>query len=599
VNVQSIAGHTFAVQLQINIPSQTGHVLTLPAWIPGSYMIRDFAKNISQFRVESDTGKLLSFEKTDKQTWRIQPYSGSICIYYLVYAFDLSVRSAYVDDEFGFFNGTSLFMLVEEQSDSPCLLELVKPEDEITRNWRVASTLTPDKNTQYHEFGYYHACNYAELIDHPVLIGNYDIIPFSSSGVNFELILAGGHKSDTNRMAVDLSKICEHHIKLFADRPPVDRYLFLTMLSGDGFGGLEHISSTALLYARDELPSIADQQIMSVGYRTFLSLCSHEFFHTWQVKRIKPIELYNAPLSHECYTEQLWIYEGFTSYYDDLSLTRCGVITPESYLQLVGQNLTRLHRNQGRLRQTVSESSFEAWTKFYQQDASAINNIVSYYNKGAVIAMCLDLLIRQHSQHKKSLDDVMRCLWIQHGKTKVATQKNVIDQILKKEFKLDFSEFLNSAVYTCDELQVVDLMKTVGLDVKYRARTNQNDKGGDASERNLSNSFGATITAMETGVKITQVVENTAAFRAGLQVNDQLIAFNNWQVSAEKLSTQLDRYTIGETIKLSIIRSQKLKKLNLLIEAAPKDTIHIEIIDQDKVHRWLNQANDFPIETQH
>ncbi|MFT4938708.1 MAG: putative metalloprotease with PDZ domain [Paraglaciecola sp.] len=591
VNIHSIPGHAFAVQLHINIPSQTGHVLTLPAWIPGSYMIRDFAKNISQFHVQSDNGESLSFEKTDKQTWKIQPHNGSIVIQYLVYAFDLSVRSAYIDDEFGFFNGTSLFMLVEGQSNSPCLVELVKPVDGITDNWRVATTLTLDKDTQHHEFGHYQACNYAELIDHPVLLGNYDIIPFRTSGVNFELILAGGHNSDTHRLAADLSKICEHHIQFFADTPPIERYLFLTMLSGDGFGGLEHISSTALLYDRDDLPSIADKQSMTDGYRTFLSLCSHEFFHTWQVKRIKPIELFNAPLSSECYTEQLWIYEGFTSYYDDLSLTRCTLIPAESYLELVGQNLTRLHRNQGRFKQTVSESSFEAWTKFYQQDASAINNIVSYYNKGAVIAMCLDLLIRQHSQNKQSLDDVMRYLWTQHGKTKLATHKDVIDQILKKEMKLDLSEFLNSAVYTCEELQFVDLLKTVGLEVKFRARTNQKDKGGKASEKNLLNDFGATVTALETGVKIIQVVENTAAFKAGLQINDQLIAINNWQVSMEKLSTQLDRYAVGESISIHIIRNQKLKSLNFVIQAAAKDTIYVEINDQVKARKWLTSPH--------
>lgn len=591
VNVQSIPGHIFAVQLQINIPSQSGHILSLPAWIPGSYMIRDFAKNISQFSVQSDNGKLLSFKKTDKQTWKIQPHNGNIIIHYLVYAFDLSVRSAYIDDEFGFFNGTSLFMLIQGQSDSPCVVELVQPEDHITHNWRVATTLALDKGTQHHEFGHYQACNYAELIDHPILMGHYDVIPYSTSGVDFELILAGGHNSDTQRMAVDLSKICAHHIRLFADKAPIDRYLFLTMLNGGSFGGLEHISSTALLYDRDDLPSISDQQNMSDGYRTFLSLCSHEFFHTWQVKRIKPIELYNAPLSSECYTEQLWIYEGITSYYDDLSLTRSAVITSESYLELVGQNLTRLHRNQGRFKQTVSESSFEAWTKFYQQDASAINNIVSYYNKGAVIAMCLDLLIRQHSQDKQSLDDVMRCLWKQHGKTKVATHKDVIEQILKTELKLDLSEFLYSAVYTCDELQFVDLLETVGLEVKFRARTNHKDRGGKASEKNLLNDFGAAIAAMETGVKITQIIENTAAFRAGLQVNDQLIAFDNWQVSAEKLSSQLDRYNIGESITLHIIRNQKLKKLSLQIKAATKDTIYVEIVDHNKVQKWLKPNN--------
>jgi predicted metalloprotease with PDZ domain len=550
-------------------------------------MIRDFAKSITDFSAQDATGAAIPYHKTDKQTWQLAPHVGKVSIEYDVYAFDLSVRSAYLDDEFAFFNGTSVFLAVEGQTDSSCMVELVKPQDRATPEWRVATTLALAKNTNYHDFGYYQAKNYEELIDHPVLMGDYDIVPFTSNDVSFELILAGGHNSDTHRIGQDLRKICHHHIQLFADTPPMERYLFITMLTGDGFGGLEHMSSTALLYGRDDLPSIADKDRMPEGYRRFLSLCSHEFFHSWHVKRIKPGELHQANLQSERYTEQLWIYEGFTSYYDDLSLQRCGVISTESYLELMGQNLTRLHRNNGRLKQTVTESSFDAWTKFYQQDASAINNIVSYYNKGAVIALCLDLLIRQNSAHQQSLDDVMRLLWTHYGRKNIPTKKNVIQVLLKEHMQIDLEDFLQSALYTTHELPAINLLEAFGAQVKFRARNTLQDKGGLGAKKPVHNALGATVTALDIGVKVIQVEENTPAFKAGLQVGDILLALNHWQVSVDKLNVMLDAYSVGQTLCLHVMRNQQMKHFDFIVQSAPKDTVFIEIFDQAKLNNWM------------
>jgi predicted metalloprotease with PDZ domain len=425
-----VTSHIIKVKLDISEPDRHGQKLTLPAWIPGSYMIRDFCKNIIQLNVKNKDGAQLNYHKTNKQTWQIEPHSGPLSIEYSVYAFDLSVRSAYLNDEFAFFNGTSLFLAVEGQTNEKCYVELNKPGFDCAKHWRVATSLPCASNTQVHEFGEYQAENYAELIDHPVVYSHFDLVQFTVEDVKFELVLVGGHNADTNRITADLEKICQHHFDLFEKPIPFERYLFITLLSHSGFGGLEHKYSTALMYSRDQLPSLNEGIEPSEDYRTFLSLCSHELFHAWHVKRIQPLELQNASLQKEAYTEQLWIYEGFTSYFDDASLARCKVINTESYLEIVGQNLTRLLRNGGRMKQTITESSYDAWTKFYQQDASAINNIVSYYNKGAIVAMCLDLTIRLESQGKYSLDNVMKYLWNLHGKTGLGTDKFVIQQIL-------------------------------------------------------------------------------------------------------------------------------------------------------------------------
>jgi predicted metalloprotease with PDZ domain len=587
VNVSSIAGHIFDVSLRIENPDENGQVLTLPAWIPGSYMIRDFAKNIIKISAKDDLGKDINIQKIDKQTWQVQAISTMLTIQYQVYAFDLSVRSAYINDEMAFLNGTNMFLAVVGQTDQPCGLTLQKPLQPALSHWKVATTM-PTKMQANHAFGEYWADDYGELIDHPVLMGEFDILPFSTAGVDFELILAGGHQADVKRITKDLTKVCQHHIELFADTPPVKRYQFITLLTDNAFGGLEHISSTALMYSRNDLPSFSDSEQMTDGYRVFLSLCSHEFFHTWHVKRIKPEELFGATLDKEQYTEQLWIYEGFTSYYDDFSLFRCGLTSQSEYLKVVGQNLTRLIRNKGRFKQTITESSYDAWTKFYKQDESAVNNIVSYYNKGAVLAMCLDLLIKNKSNGQYSLDDVMRHLWNQHGKRHIPTPINVVQKFIETQLKLKLNDFFQSALYSTEELPFNELLEKFGVKCHFSPRENLEDKGGVMTTSPIKIEFGAQIKAQEIGIQIIQVTEQSAAYESRLQVADVLIAIDKWVVSKENLIPQLNNLTIGQTVQLSVIRDKKLKQLPFVATAAASDTIALEVIDQQQCNSWLS-----------
>lgn len=587
VAVESITSHLFSVQLEIARPDPDGQKLSLPAWIPGSYMIRDFAKNIVSLSAFSVNGIPLKYNKIDKQTWRIEPQQGAIRIQYQVYANDLSVRSAFISDDFAFFNGTSVFLEAEGQDHSTIEVEIFKPNFECSANWKVATAMPLNQPTQLHEFGVYHADNYAQLIDHPILLGDYDLVSFHTNNVDFELVLVGGHHADLQRIEFDLKKICQHHITLFNDTAPVERYLFITLLTHDGFGGLEHCDSTALLYSRNDLPSEIDKDKMTESYRTFLSLCSHELFHTWLVKRIKPAELQDVRLDREAFTEQLWIYEGFTSFYDDISLARSGVIEPTSYLELMGQNLTRLLRNQGRHKQTITESSYDAWTKFYQQDASAINNIVSYYNKGAVVAMCLDILIRNKSGNQQSLDDLIRYLWQLHGKTGLATSQHTIQQILEEKMHIDLDAFLQLALYSTEELPSEKLLALVGIKMKTRPRSTLSDKGGKAAEKPCRHYFGISAKAISTGLSVTQVLDKSPACIAGLMVGDQLISVDNWQVNADSVQRQLDLCHPGTNIKLHVLRDNKMKEFTMPVMPAPEDTVYLEIEDNDKLSQWL------------
>lgn len=587
ISVESCTGHLINVVLCIPEPEPDGQVLTLPSWIPGSYMIRNFARHIVSLTAHTLSGNDLNVKKTDKQTWQLQPCSEGVEVRYQVYAFDRSVRSAWLDDEFCFFNGTSLCLQVVGQDNTPCTMTLNKPDIPQAAHWRVATSLEEAGQTARYGFGQYRAENYDELIDHPVLFGEFDVEIFTVDNVQFELVFAGGHQSDMRRICDDLSKICQHHLRFFEGPAPVERYLFITMLSDNSFGGLEHRSSTALMYSRNDLPASHEQGKISSGYQTFLSLCSHELWHTWHVKRIQPDVLKAADLRQEAYTEQLWIYEGFTSYYDDLTLVRCGLISAEKYLQIMGENLTRLLRNPGRFKQSVTASSFDAWTRFYLQDASSVNHIVSYYNKGAVIALCLDLTIRQVSDNRLSLDNVMDVLWREFGTTGKATQIDSIQMILKNHFQLDLDDDIHQFIYGTGEIPVMPLLSESGVTLHFRPRSGSDDKGGKPADNVIRIDFGASFKDGGTGVVLTQIPEGTTAYESGLMIGDKLIAIDGWQVCKSTLPAVLDRCDTGSRVPLTVLRDRRLKTLSFPVRLAREDTVYLSISDEAAVASWL------------
>lgn len=457
--------HIFKVILDITSPNKDGQVLSLPAWIPGSYMIRDFAKNIITIKASAND-KALKLSKLDKSTWEIEPTDSNIYVEYEVYAWDLSVRSAHFDMTHAFFNGTCLFLMPHGLEHESCLVDIKSPQDEKYSNWKVTTSLTKNE-TLSSGFGTYQANDYDELIDHPVEIGTQTEFNFTVANTKHSMALTGIQRADEQRLKNDLTKICKTHCDMFGELPELEEYIFLTMVTGDGYGGLEHRSSTSLMCSRDDLPLVNQAEEPDDKYRNFLGLCSHEYFHTWNIKRIKPEVFMPYNLSEESYTRQLWAFEGITSYYDELALIRCKVISLESYLELIGQTITRVLRAKGRLIQSVAESSFEAWTKFYKQDESAPNTIVSYYAKGALLALCLDLSIRHQTNNEKSLDDVMRYLWLNFGKKKIGLAEGKIESTVSEISGIDFSNFFSKYLYGVEELPLEELLKEFGIDYHY------------------------------------------------------------------------------------------------------------------------------------
>ncbi len=563
-----LALHVFEVTLTIASPDPAGQVVSLPAWIPGSYMIREFARNIVQIRAECN-GRKLRLAKLDKHSWRAARCDGALVLHYQVYAWDLSVRAAHLDQTHGFFNGTSTFLQVHGQEALPHVVEILPPDDAngsaAFAGWRVATSLRELK-ARRHRFGSYFADSYDELIDHPVEMGEFQLIRFEAHGVPHEMAVTGRVPNlDTVRLAADLKKMCEQQIALFEPatrRAPMERYVFLTMVVSDGYGGLEHRASTALICSRNDLP-VKGQPAMSEGYRGFLGLCSHEYFHTWNVKRIKPAVFAPYDLREENYTPLLWLFEGFTSYYDDLVLVRAGLIDEKTYLGLLAKTLNGVLRGAGRLKQSVAESSFDAWTKYYRQDENAPNAVVSYYTKGSLVALLLDLTIRAGTRGKRSLDDVMRALWRRYGRDFYSPKAGTtgrgvteadIDALFDEISGLSLKALLDRAVRGTKDLPLDEAFAKLAIAMAPTS------KAGKPSLEVRTRKEGGDC-------KLASVHEGGAAHLAGLSAGDVLVAIDGLRVTASNLETTLARYRVGDNVVVHAFRRDELMTFSVALTA--------------------------------
>jgi predicted metalloprotease with PDZ domain len=565
------AAHLFEVTLTIDTPDPTGQVVVLPAWIPGSYMIREFSRNIVQIYAESN-GKKLRIKKLDKHTWQVAPCEGVLILRYGVYAWDLSVRAAHLDQTHGFFNGTSVFLRVVGHEDSPHVIDIQRPDCDAYKGWRVATSL-PELKAKRYGFGTYIAADYDELIDHPVELGTFAVTSFDACGVPHDIVITGQVPNlDMARLTTDLKKICEMQIAFFEPRTrraPMQRYVFMTLALGDGYGGLEHRASTALICSRADLP-VKGQQEMTDGYRTYLGLCSHEYFHTWNVKRIKPAVFAPYDLQAENYTSLLWLFEGFTSYYDDLMLVRSGVIDTDAYLKLIAKTINSVLRGRGREKQSVAESSFDAWGKYYRQDENAPNAIVSYYTKGSLVALALDLTIRVETNGKKSLDDVMRALWQRYGRDFYSKGSSSGQGVTESEVEglfdsvsgLKLKMFFERYVRGTGDLPLSKLLASFAVILT--------DDRKDAKP-----GLGIRTTRDGNDCKLANVYEGEPAHRAGLSAGDVLIAVDGLRVTATNLETLLTRYRAGDRVTLHAFRRDELMSFvaTLKVDAAPKNSL--------------------------
>ena len=581
------AAHLFEVTITVADPDPSGQRFMLPVWIPGSYMVREFARNIVTLRAVNEAGRKVRVEKTDKQTWQAAPVNGPLTLRYEVYAWDMSVRAAHLDDTTGFFNGTSVFLAAVGHEDAPCLVDIQKPAGPAYRSWRVATALPEARGTRRYGFGEYSAQNYDELADHPVTLGEFALATFKAHGVPHDIVIAGRVVAlDIARLAADLKRICEAQIALFepkSKKAPVDRYVFMTQAVSDGYGGLEHRASTALICNRSDLP-VEGRPQTTEGYRTYLGLCSHEYFHTWNVKRIKPAAFAPYDLTRENYTSLLWLFEGFTSYYDDLILVRTSLISPEEYFALLGKVVGGVMRGSGRLKQTVAESSFDAWVKYYRQDENAPNAIVSYYTKGSLVALAFDLTIRAQTNNRKSLDDVMRLLWQRFGRDfyrgkPVGVAEEEVEEIFAEATGADLGALFEQAVRSTRDLPLETMLEPFGVSL------------APERDKNARPTLGARVRGGG-DCTLAAVHDGSAAQKAGLSAGDVLVAIDGLRVTGANLDGLLSRYLPGAKVEVHAFRRDELRTVQVKLDGPEVSRYSLTVTDRRTAarnwrERWL------------
>jgi predicted metalloprotease with PDZ domain len=589
VECADLHAHLFAVTLTIESPSAQQRV-ALPVWIPGSYLVREFAKNLQGLRATQGRRKPV-LTQLDKCSWQIDCVPGQpLLLHYQVCAYDNSVRTAWLDAERGFFNGTSLCLRVEGQTDAPHALEIVAPAPSADgARWSCATALVPSK-TDKHGFGRYQAAGYDELADSPVEMGAFWSAEFEACGVPHRFVIAGAAASfDGERLIADTQAICEAEIRFWhgdkagkrgGPKLPIDRYVFMLNAVDDGYGGLEHRHSTALICNRRDLPQLGAKK-QPEGYTTLMGLISHEYFHTWNVKRMRPAEFAHYDYSRENYTHMLWFFEGFTSYYDDLLLRRAGRIDDAGYLRLLNKTINQVLQTPGRLVQPVADASFDAWVKYYRQDEQTPNSTVSYYTKGALVALCFDLTLRREGNG--TLDDVMRHLWTQGGGGPISEAD--VAAALQAVGGRSYADELAQWVHSTDELPLSDLLRAHGVAALE-----------DPSQP--AQALGLRVAEANGSVQVKVVLRGGAAEKAGFSAHDEWIGVElpavgkkgqqrpaqGWRIA--KLD-DLALYLGGATRCTALVaRDRKLLRLPL-VRPEGSTTWRLFLHDAAKVAGWL------------
>jgi predicted metalloprotease with PDZ domain len=564
--------HLYQITLTIHRPAALQR-LSLPVWIPGSYLVREFAKHLQGLQARQG-GQPLEVVQRDKCSWEVacQP-TRRLVLRYTVYASDASVRTAWLDPSRGFFNGTSLCLQVQGKTEAPHALELHAPMGQ--PDWQVATGLQAGE-IDARGFGTYLAADYDELVDCPVEMGAFWSGEFRACGVPHRFVVAGATPSfDGSRLLADAKKICETSIRFWhgTRKPPHKRYVFLLNTVDDSYGGLEHRNSTALICSRRDLPRLGDSK-SSEGYTTLLGLISHEYFHTWNVKRLRPTEFTRYDYSQENHTRLLWFFEGFTSYYDDLLLRRAGLLDDTGYLKLLNKTINQVLQTPGRTVQSVAQASFDAWVKYYRQDENTPNATVSYYTKGALVALCLDLTLRQEGH--TTLDDVMRALW-QRCKAGPMRESDLL-AVLGELGQRDFGPELAQWVHSTADLPLKRLLSEQGVGV-------QEDPAQPAQR------LGVRVT--EAGsLQIKVVLRGSAAEQAGFAAGDEWLGVETSPGEGWRLH-KLDELALyaGPQRKLTALVSRDKRLLRLPLELpAGVTTWRLSLRDALLAGTWLTNV---------
>lgn len=582
--------HTHLLEVDVGIKrtanGPTEENLIMPVWTPGSYLVREFARHVQNFAATDAAGRPLKWEKIDKNTWRIVTNGAREWrATYRVYANELSVRTSELNSSHAFWNNANVLMYLDGFLQSPAMVRVLAPDV-----WKVATGL-PAVPGQRNTF---RAENFDVLYDSPFEVSNFKTLVFNVKGIPHRIVIDGDGNYDPERMRRDVQKIVETQIELLGGEIPYRDYTFILHLRSDAGGGLEHANSTALGYPRfgfriergDRSTSASPAATGTRDYRGFLGLVSHEFFHLWNVKRIRPDALGPFDYTKENYTRVLWVAEGVTDYYADVTLRRAALISENEFLTAAARAIQQLQNTPGRQEQSVEDSSFDTWIKFYRQDENSINSQVSYYDKGAILGLLLDLEIRKRTDGAKSLDDVMRYLYAEFFKK----NRNYSPADFQKASELaagaTLEDFFSKYIRGTDELNYNAALEAVGL----RLDTGDLPTAAGPIERVY---FGADVTQDADRLMVRRVYAGSPAYDQGLNTGDQIVALDNVRVTRDFFNARIAEKKPGDLINLTIFRFDELSTLLIKLGGRREGTYRIVPLTtqteaQKRIYRsWL------------
>jgi len=555
VSFSKVKSHYVTVDIEFDATNKAYVDFKVPVWTPGSYKVREFSNAF-----ENISANNLEIKRLNKNTWRIFTDGQSqVSLSYDVYCFTVSVRQSYADEYYAFLHGVSVFGYLEGYENEQILLTIY-PND----NWANVEVSLPKIKSSKHS---YRCSNYDLLGDSPIAIGNFDTIDYTSGDVTHKIVMIGEGNYDLNKVMEDFKKISDTQIEMMGSHPSSQYVHFIYNVSQGG-GGLEHANSQTSMMPRWNYSN-------PNKYRSFLGLIAHEYFHLWNIKRIRPKELGPFDYDKEVYSEMLWIAEGITSYYDDITLLRMGAYSKEEYLKIITSQMSRLENSPGKTVMSLAHSSLLAWVKAYLPNEESSNKTISYYNKGMIVAVLLDLEIRSTSNY--SLDDVMRKLYANFylKKNRGFTYDEFVD-VCSSIAGRDMSIFLNEIVYSLNPINY-DIFMKFGLDLTIDKSYSTKPWSGISTELNGNR------------IIVTNIISNSPGVESGLSVNDEIIALDDWRLKV-KFEDYLSYYSIGERIKLVYSRDGKMQTTHLRLLSNPTINFNLSVAEQTnkKLLSWLN-----------
>lgn len=559
--------HYFEVKMELGgFPADYTDV-KMPVWAPGSYLVREYAKNVEGFAARTASGQALAVEKLNKNTWRVRhPKQANFQLSYRVYAFELSVRTSFIDADHGYLNGSSIFMYPAENKMLSSTVA-VQP----AAGWAQVSTALRPATGKFT----YKAASYDELADSPMEIGNQKVLEFTANGTPHQVAMYGTYVADEAKLLVDMKKVCEAAHRVVGQNP-LDHYLFIVHNLERGGGGLEHLFSTTLEVGRTAYGTEA-------GYKSFMGLVAHEYFHLWNVKRIRPVALGPFNYDQENYTHMLWVSEGMTEYYSKQITERAGLISREEYLGKLGNVITSVENQPGNRIQSAADASFDAWIKYYRPNENAYNTQISYYDKGDLIGTCLDLSIAEATKGEKHLDDVFRLLYSTYYQkaSRGFTDQEFQDAVATVAGRR-FDDFFKNSVYGTTTLDYATALGYAGL-----ALTNAPLSADGTLGVNFSNRTGKLL--------VTSVVRDGAAWTFGLNVNDEVLQINGAAPGEETVKALLSG-PVGSEIALQLRRDGLTRDLKIKMQPNPDRKFQIQPLpnptpaQQKVLAKWLGTA---------